>query len=92
MIKYNNEVFDGATYEHKRDSHRLTGQMQRIYDCMSNGMWYTLKEVSEITGAPEASASAGIRNLRKERFGGFTVDREHISNGLYKYRLNRDES
>jgi hypothetical protein len=55
-------------------------------------MCYTLKEVSEITGAPEASASAGIRNLRKERFGGFTVDREHISNGLYKYRLNRDES
>ena len=28
-MKYNNEVFDGATYDHKRDSHRLTGQMQR---------------------------------------------------------------
>ena len=51
-MKYNNEVFDGATYDHKRDSHRLTGQMQRIYDCMSNGMWYTLREVSDITGAP----------------------------------------
>ena len=92
MIKYNNEVFDGATYDHKRDSHRLTGQMQRIYDCMSDGRWKTLSQVSEVTGAPEASASAGIRNLRKERFGGFTVDREHVSNGLYRYKLIMDES
>ena len=92
MPKYDNEVFDGATYDHKRDSHRLTGQMQRIYDCMSDGGWKTLSQVSEVTGAPEASASAGIRNLRKERFGGFTVDREHVSNGLYRYKLNMDES
>jgi hypothetical protein len=28
-----------------------------------------------------------LRHLRKPRFGGHTVEREYIKDGLYKYKL-----
>jgi len=79
--------FDGADYQPARDDVRLTGQIQRVWNCMADGHWRTLKEIARATGDPEASVSAQLRHLRKEKFGSWTVDREHISHGLYKYRL-----
>ena len=78
---------DGATYSQPRDQVRLNAQTQRVFDVMRDGEWRTLDRISFVTGDPEASVSARLRDLRKERFGGHTVDREHVEGGLWRYRL-----
>ena len=80
-------IFDGADYNPERDDVRLTGQLLRIWNVVIDSRWHTLKEISEKTGDPEASVSAQLRHLRKPRFGSYTVEREYIDNGLYKYRV-----
>jgi hypothetical protein len=79
--------FNGADYIPSRDDARLSGQILRVWECMEDENWRTLREIANITGDPEASISAQLRHLRKERFGGHKVEREYVSNGLYKYRL-----
>ena len=79
--------FNGADYQPERDNERLSGQLQRIFDCMKAGHWRTLPQIARLTGDPEASISAQLRHLRKPRFGGHTVNREYIADGLYRYQL-----
>jgi len=79
--------FDGDDYQPERDDVRLTGQLLRVYFIMSMGHWRTLPELEALTGDPQASISAQLRHLRKDRFGGHTVEREYIGDGLYRYRL-----
>ena len=82
--------FDGSEYEHKHDFVRLSGQIQRVYDAIKDGDWYTLDEINKITGDPHASVSAQLRNLRKKRFGAHVVDKWYKgsrSNGLWEYKL-----
>ena len=79
--------FDGAVYDAKRDNPRLTAQLDRIWDCMIDGAWRTLRQIAIVTGDPESSISAQLRHLRKDRFGAHTVERIHRGNGLYAYRL-----
>ena len=79
--------FDGSDYVHKRDGIRLTGQLERVFDVMKSGQWISLRELSDRAKCPEASASAQMRNLRKERFGGFEVEKKYTHLGLFLYRL-----
>lgn len=83
--------FDGETYEPDRDHARLTGQLQRVADVMRDGRWRTYAEIEAVTGDPPQSISARLRDLRKEKFGGFTVERrirdEARSAGLWEYRV-----
>jgi hypothetical protein len=78
--------FDGPDLQ-PEDHARLTGQIGAISALMSDGLWRKLRVISECTGAPEASVSAQLRNLRKPRFGSHTVERRHLGSGLYEYRL-----
>lgn len=82
-----NNYFDGADYQHQLDFERLTGQMKRIYDLMKDGNYRTLKQISTLTGDPEASISAQLRNFRKARFGAHQVNRKRIGDGVYAYQL-----
>ena len=79
--------FDGPEYIPARDQKRLTGQAERIFNLMADGKWRSLPEIARETGDPEASVSAQLRNLRKERFGSHTVNRRHIYSGLFEYQL-----
>ena len=79
--------FDGADYVRQRDDARLTGQIERVWKVMRDQRWRTLKTISAITGDPEASVSAQLRHLRKERFGAHGVERRYVGNGLYEYRV-----
>ena len=83
--------FDGSDYIPSRDNGRLSGQLLRVWECMKDEQWRTLREISNITGDPEASISAQLRHLRKPRFGSHDVEKEYISNGLYKYRLLKQD-
>ncbi len=79
--------FNGSDYIPERDDVRLTGQILRVWDVVKDQKWRTLREIADLTGDPEASVSAQLRHLRKPRFGGHTVEKEYINNGLYKYRV-----
>ncbi|AMV29318.1 hypothetical protein VT84_33290 [Gemmata sp. SH-PL17] len=87
---------DGETFDRKLDLSRLNEQTRRVFEAMRNGGWLTLLEIQlRIFAAtqkrdPEASVSARLRDLRKERFGGFTVERQRRGDpkaGLWEYRL-----
>jgi hypothetical protein len=83
-------VFDGSDYVPELDDRRLTGQILRIFDLMRDGEWRTLSDIESATGDPQSSISAQLRHLRKERFGGHTVNKRRQgdrSNGLFEYQL-----
>lgn len=82
-------TFDGPDLE-REDHERLTGQLARVRDFMRNGKWWTLQAIAFHADAPEASVSARLRDLRKPKFGGHTIERRHLGRGLFEYRLVLD--
>ena len=80
-------IFDGADYIHERDGKRLDKNHFKLKNLMQDGVYRTLGEISYLTGIPEASASAGLRNFRKERFGNHILNKKYLENGLYSYQL-----
>ena len=82
--------FDGSDYDPRYDKARLTGQILRIFKAIKDGSWNTLVEIQDLTGDPQASISAQLRNLRKERFGSYLIEKRYRgdrANGLWEYRL-----
>lgn len=77
-------MIDGVTFVEERDGKRLAKQQQTVRDVMLDGEWRTLRLIAQITGAPEASVSARLRDLRK---AGYLVERKYIKNGLHQYRV-----
>lgn len=87
--------FDGPEYVPEFDQERLTGQIKRVFACMSDGVFRTLAEIELITNDPQASISAQLRNLKKLRFGGHILNkrpRGDRESGLWEYQLlNHDK-
>jgi len=84
--------FNGPVYVPKLDRIRLTGQILRIFNLMVDGAWRTLGEIEQVTGDPQASISAQLRHLRKERFGSYIILKRRKgerTQGLWEYRLGR---
>ncbi len=85
--------FGGATYEPEHDGERLGKQLAAVKHLMIDGEWRTLGEISAEVGSPQASVSARLRDLRKERFGQYVVSRRargERGRGLYEYRVERE--
>ena len=76
----------GATIDLDRDKPRLSRQMQLVWNCLSIDpwQWRTLRQISDFTGAPEASVSARLRDLRHL---GYTIERRYVERGLHLYRM-----
>ena len=83
---------DGETYERERDYGRLVGLLGRVRVVMNDNRWHTLAYIQSIAGGTEASCSARLRDLRKARFGGYRVERRHVSDGLWEYRVLRTQT
>ena len=81
--------FDGESYDRNRGKARLSTLMSRVKAIMWSGNWFTLRTLAEQCKGAEASVSARIRDLRKERFGGYEVERKHLLDGVWVYRLKR---
>ena len=86
MSIYKNS-FNGSDYQPARDDIRLSGQIERVFDCMKDGVWRSLNAIATTTGDPESSVSAQLRHLRKHRFGGHEIEKQYRGNGLYLYRM-----
>lgn len=83
-------AFDGATYDAEADEARLTGLLERVFDCMKDRKWRTLAEIKKVTGGTEASVSARLRDLRKARCGSRKVNRRRRGDGkagIFEYQL-----
>jgi len=86
---------DGATFDALLDKVRLNKQLRRVFEVVRDGHWRTLRELEEITEDPQASISARLRDLRKTKFGGLTIERRRrgeATRGLFEYRLLRPTS
>lgn len=79
--------FYGAGITTQEDVKRVKGGLKKIYLFVRDGKWHTLRRISAETGVPEASVSAGLRSLRREKYGAHTIQREHIGSGLHVYRF-----
>jgi hypothetical protein len=80
--------FDGPELT-VEDEARLARQQQAVGTFMADHGWHTLHEISDRTGAPEASVSARLRDLRKPRFGEHVIEKRRVEGhpGLWEYRL-----
>ena len=77
-------TFDGRTYRKQVDYQRLTTALQRVLYRLLDGRWHTLSTLRQI--AP--SADSRIRDLRKSKFGGFTILAEpRDAAGTWHYKL-----
>lgn len=86
-------TFDGATYDPELDQERLEGQLGRVYDAMKDGRWRTLWEIAERCAArdTQAAISARLRDLRKEKWGAYQIERRRrslpLSSAVWEYRV-----
>lgn len=83
-------MFDGETYEPALDETRLLGQLGQVRRLVSDGEWHTLRELAAGARGSEAGISARLRDLRKEKFGSFTIERRRAgapSSGCFEYRM-----
>lgn len=88
--------FGGATYDPGLDRERLTRQLGRVFECMIDGNWWTLEELQRachrlrgyVGNDSQAGISARVRDLRKARFGGYTVYRRRRAVSLWEYQLD----
>jgi hypothetical protein len=79
---------DGDTYDPSLDRVRLNGQNLKVYLLMRDEVWRRLSQIAWHVHAPEASVSARLRDLRKEKFGEHTVNRRRVTvTGLWEYQL-----
>jgi hypothetical protein len=78
----------GDTYDPDRDGPRLAAQARAVLEfCLAHD-WVTLRALADACGAPEASVSARLRDLRR---AGFQVERQYVARGLHKYRVRPAE-
>ena len=84
-------VFRGETYSPVVDGVRLKGQLGDVFSLMKDREWRTLHEISNLTGHPEASISARLRDIRKENgFKNYTMAARRKENGgTWEYRVTR---
>lgn len=82
------QQFDGVTYGPTLDRDRLTSQLDRVKALMIDGKWRSLANISQEVRGSEAGVSARLRDLRKPRFGGYTVNRRRVEGGLWMYQLS----
>ncbi len=83
---------DGVTYEPARDGARLSRQLELVEAIMKDGQWHTMADIygkflGRGMGASEAGISARLRDLRKPKFGGHTIEREYVADGVWRYRM-----
>ena len=84
-------IFDGA-FVSKSDEPRLKDQISCVRDVLENNLnsWLTVDEIHATTFYPHVSISSQLRNLRKEKHGGYdVVGRYRDGTRIFEYQLNK---
>jgi len=69
------------------NARRLNRLLDRVRELMIDGRWRTLRQIAEVTGGSEAGVSARLRELRRPAHGEYTVERDRVRDGLWRYRV-----
>ena len=77
----------GPAYVQSLDGKRVADQLQTIRTFMLDGTWRSLTEIESALGYPQASISSQLRHLRKEKFGGYVVEKRRRTTGTWEYRV-----
>lgn len=83
--------FKGETYNPSRDHDRLHKQLQRVFEVMRDGRWYTLQDIQNAIATrygkldPQPSISIRVRDLKNVL--GHKTKKQCINGGLWRYRL-----
>jgi hypothetical protein len=82
-------MFGGETYDEKKDGRRLRTQLVRVWQYMYGRGWCLLADIEKAARASDSAASARVRDFRKVKFGGHTVERRRLGDGSgrHEYRL-----
>lgn len=83
--------FGGSTLT-PDDEPRLDTQLYYVYHIMKDGVWRTIPQLvalmlSRYGVTMQTSVSARIRDFRKAKFGGHTVNAYNMGGGLWNYQL-----
>lgn len=100
--------FDGKTYDPALDKDRLTKQLGRVFSVLKGGAWCTLEAIEQRIlwdyGRMDSQAgiSARIRDLRKPKFGGYTIEARRVvvpsmiggvvATPQWEYRMKRNKT
>lgn len=79
-------LFDGKTFDKRLDQDRLSKQMRAVIELMSDGKPRSLESIAFNCDIPQQSASARLRDLRKDRYGNQEIKRTRISAGQNYYQ------
>jgi hypothetical protein len=87
--RYDPPAFHGDSYAPEKHFARLSRQLDRVRMYLMANEWVTLKSTAEACGCSEPSASARIRDVRKEgkKNGLWSIERKEGEPGLFWYRL-----
>lgn len=81
--------FDGPGLN-DADNKRLGKQLELVKALMLDGRWRTPDEVIKQACCSPAGVTARLRDLRKEKFGGFHVERRRREGTfVYEYKVTR---
>ena len=69
-----------------KDNSQSPIQLVRVAEVMKNNGWLTLAQISAITGDPEASVSARLRELRTWKGGALLIGKRKVGKHTYEYR------
>ena len=71
---------------------RIDSQRTEVGRLMRDGKWRTVPEIQEALQYPPASIpaiGARLRDMRKPKYGAYTVDRNKRQPGLHKFRVTK---
>lgn len=69
----------------RKDRPRLTGTLNRCLALMQDGRRRTLNEIASVLDCSTQGAGARLRELRCPKNGGWTVNKNQVSVGLWEY-------
>jgi len=89
MLKRLMKIFTRSNYV---GPDQFTGPKARtrkevIFEIMSDGKWRTLKAIRKQTIYLDSSISSQLRDFRKDKFGGHTLEKRHLGDMLWEYKL-----
>ena len=78
----------------KEDFRRMDTQRSRLEWILTNhpGKWWTLRELGHMAVASETGISARLRDMRKDKYGGYDIQAENTGKGLWRYRIAVEEN
>jgi len=68
-------------------AYNLDLQLDRVQKILSDGRFHTLASIQSQTGDVQQSIASRIRDLRTEEFGGYTIKKKKVTDGVWAYRM-----